>query len=57
MLFQDYGLTGCDRHYRFKAWTRDAASASAALSAWSVADSGDTQDIMVSEKNLISALH
>lgn len=33
---------------RFKAWTKDAASASSALSAWSVADSRETQDIMVS---------
>ncbi|KAI5477639.1 hypothetical protein MNV49_006025 [Pseudohyphozyma bogoriensis] len=30
----------------FKAWSKDAASASSALSAWSVADSGDTQDLM-----------
>lgn len=37
-------------HDRFKAWTKDANSASAALSAWSVADSGNTQDLMVSSR-------
>lgn len=33
---------------RFNQWTKDAASASSALSAWAVADSGETQDLMVS---------
>jgi hypothetical protein len=36
--------------FSFKTWTKDAASASAALSAWSVADSGGTQDLMVSRQ-------
>ncbi|KAM0793025.1 hypothetical protein ACM66B_000516 [Microbotryomycetes sp. NB124-2] len=35
-----------DAQTSFKRWTKDTTSASAALSAWSVADSGDTQDLM-----------
>lgn len=42
------GLCSRARPSRFNQWTKDAASASSALSAWSVADSGDTQDLMVS---------
>ncbi|SCV68765.1 BQ2448_886 [Microbotryum intermedium] len=37
----------------FKAYTKDAASAASALSAWSVADSGDTQDIMASSYSIL----
>lgn len=35
-----------DSQKSFNQWTKDAASASSALSAWAVADSGDTQDLM-----------
>ncbi|KAK4054728.1 hypothetical protein OIV83_000652 [Microbotryomycetes sp. JL201] len=38
-----------DAQQSFKRWTKDTTSASAALSAWSVADSGDTQDLMPSD--------
>lgn len=31
----------------FKAWTKDSSSANAALNAWSLADSGDSKELMV----------
>ncbi|KAK4058216.1 hypothetical protein OIO90_000955 [Microbotryomycetes sp. JL221] len=44
-----------DAQQSFKKWTKDTTSASAALSAWSVADSGDTQDLMKAYINALSA--
>lgn len=40
--------------HSFRTWTADMASASSALSAWAVADSGDTVDVMVGSGSLDS---